>query len=191
MNALYLIRHSLTAANEQRLYCGWTDLPLSPAGRRLALELRETRPLPACAARVTSGLARADETLALLTGRADRQSLPELREMNFGRFEMLDYERLKSDEDYLRWIGDEIGTVACPGGESAQQFNARVLRGGEALLKLPGEDALVVCHGGVIVRLMQAWFPEVERNFYEWQPGPCRGYRVQIRDGVPMAFDSL
>ena len=36
MRTLYLLRHSLTEANERRLYCGWTDLPLSPAGRALA-----------------------------------------------------------------------------------------------------------------------------------------------------------
>ena len=30
---IYLIRHGKTEANEKRLYCGSTDLPLSEAGR--------------------------------------------------------------------------------------------------------------------------------------------------------------
>lgn len=30
---IYLIRHGKTEANEKRLYCGITDLPLSEAGR--------------------------------------------------------------------------------------------------------------------------------------------------------------
>ena len=30
---LYLIRHGNTVANEQHLYCGSTDLSLSPEGR--------------------------------------------------------------------------------------------------------------------------------------------------------------
>ena len=30
---ILLLRHGLTEANEKHLYCGSTDLPLSPAGR--------------------------------------------------------------------------------------------------------------------------------------------------------------
>ena len=191
MNALILLRHSLTEANERRLYCGWTDLPLSEGGRALAEEVAQERALPACGCYVTSGMRRAEETLFLLTGRASDMQLPDLREMSFGRFEMHSYEQLRDDEDYLRWIGDEAGDVACPGGESRAQFKTRVLRGGEALLRLDADSALVVCHGGVIVNLMQAWFPGTQRNFYEWQPGACRGYRVQIEGGAPQKYEAL
>ena len=31
--SIYLIRHGKTEANEKRLYCGSTDLPLSEKGR--------------------------------------------------------------------------------------------------------------------------------------------------------------
>ena len=30
---ILLLRHGITEANEKHLYCGSTDLPLSPAGR--------------------------------------------------------------------------------------------------------------------------------------------------------------
>ena len=30
MQKIYLIRHGATVANEQKLYCGRSDLPLSP-----------------------------------------------------------------------------------------------------------------------------------------------------------------
>jgi cysteine desulfurase/selenocysteine lyase len=38
MRALLLLRHSLTEANERRIYCGSTDSPLSERGRRELLE---------------------------------------------------------------------------------------------------------------------------------------------------------
>lgn len=191
MNALYLLRHSLTEANERRLYCGWTDLPLSAAGVGLALEARDARPLPRFDRCATSGLVRADETLRLLAGRDPDAVLPDLREMHFGSFEMLGYDDLKRDPDYLRWIDDGTGDVTCPGGESRSQFAERVLRGGRALLSLPGERALAVLHGGAIVALMCAWFPAEARGFYDWQPAPCRGYRVCIEGGIPASFEAI
>lgn len=191
MNALYLLRHSLTEANERRLYCGWTDLPLSAAGVELARSTRDVRPLPPFDSCAASGLLRADETLRLLAGRDPDAVLPDLREMHFGRFEMLGYDELKRDPAYLRWINDETGDVACPGGESRAQFAERVLRGGWALLSLPGERALAVLHGGVIVALMRAWFPAEARGFYDWQPAPCRGYRVRIEGGIPASFEAI
>ena len=192
MSGLILLRHSLTEGNERRLYYGWTDLPLSPAGQALCRQLREARPLPECALHVTSGLARTDETLRLLTGRAPDRTLPDLREMRFGRFEMRGYEELKGDPDYLRWISDDpiLGTTRCPGGESQAEFRARVLRGGAELLGI-GRDALAVLHGGVIANLMREWFPEAGRNFFEWQPGPCRGYRVEVKAGAPASYREI
>ena len=189
MRALYLIRHSLTEANAHRLYCGWTDLGLSEEGRAIARRRRGAIPL--CDRCFTSGLRRADETLLLMTGRRPDESLPDLREMAFGAFELLDYEALKGVPEYIRWIEDETGRVACPGGESRETFRARVLRAGEGLLRLKQDAALVVCHGGVIVNLMEAWFPEAGRGFYDWQPGPCGGYRIDMADGRPAHYEEV
>ena len=191
MNALILLRHSLTRANEQRLYGGSTDIPLSPAGRDIAEGLRNERPLPDCALYVTSGMQRASETLELLTGRPADFTLSGLREMDFGAFEMKSYEQLKDDPDYIRWISDEAGRIPCPGGESTGAFHQRVLEAGNALIIRPEDSALVVCHGGAIVCLMQNWFPAIQRNFYEWQPKACRGYAIRIKDGRPMGFEEI
>ena len=104
MSALFLLRHSLTEANERRLYCGWTDLPLSPGGQALCRDARAARPLPDCGHYVTSGLRRTEETLFLLTDHTPTLTLPDLREMHFGRFEMHSYEELKDDADYRRFL---------------------------------------------------------------------------------------
>lgn len=41
---ILLLRHGITEANEKHLYCGSTDLPLSPAGR--AALRRQEMPAP-------------------------------------------------------------------------------------------------------------------------------------------------
>ena len=191
MNTLILLRHSLTRANEERRYCGWTDLPLSAAGAALAETKRTERPLPACDLYIDSGLLRANQTMFCLCGCKPDRSLPDLREIHFGEFEMLTYEMLKDRPDYQAWITDTGGDVPCPGGESRNAFHDRVARGGRALLTFPCESALAVSHGGVIATLMRDWFPSEPRHFYEWQPAACEGYRISIRDGVPARFEEV
>ncbi|MBQ6373238.1 MAG: histidine phosphatase family protein [Clostridia bacterium] len=188
MRTVYLLRHSLTAANEAHLYGGSTDLPLTPAGRGIAEALRSTRPLPEAALYVSSGMVRADETLRLLTGREPDLRLKGLREMDFGAFEMRGYTELRNDADYVRWIEDRTGDVPCSGGESNNAFRARVLEAGSALIDRPEATAVAVIHGGPIVFMMQTWFPDESKTFYDWQPGPGRGYIIRISDGVPVEY---
>ena len=191
MNAIYLIRHSLTQANQQHLYCGWTDLPLTEDGRRHAMAVSKARPLPQCSLYATSGMKRANETLELLTGRTEFEVIPDLMEMNFGAFEMFSYEQLRGNAGYIRWIEDTTGDLACPGGESRNAFHRRVTGCADALIRRPVPDLLVVCHGGVIANIMQSWFPCEDRHFYQWQPGACGGYAVAIEDGKAVRYETL
>lgn len=172
---IYLIRHGKTQANEKHLYCGSTDLSLSPAG---AAELRELKYSPRKARFLTSGMKRTNETLKILFGDVPFQEVPEFREVDFGAFEMRCYEELKEDPDYLAWItGDNEGNVP-PGGESGKQMTARVL-GAFEKLERTGEDTVLVTHGGVIAAIMASRFPEEGKNRYQWQPAPGRGYRLE------------
>ena len=191
MRVLVLLRHGMTEANERRIYCGSTDLPLSDDGRALAREIAVQRPLPACELYVTSGMVRADETLEILTGHKADRVMPAFSEMDFGRFEMLGYETLRHDPDYQRWINDTGGIVPCPGGESTGAFRQSVRSGGNELLEMQWRTALVVCHGGVIVNLMEGWFPLEARGFYEWQPAACKGWRVLFDHGLPIRFEPI
>jgi alpha-ribazole phosphatase len=191
MRTLYLLRHGITEANEKHLYGGSTDSPLSENGRRMAREIAVSRPLPNCDICVSSGMTRANETLAILTGRSPDLILSELSEMDFGQFEMLGYETLRHVPDYQRWIGDDSGAFPCPGGESTGAFRQRVRSGGNELLEMQWRTALVVCHGGVIVNLMEGWFPLEARGFYEWQPTACKGWRVLFDRSQPIRFEPI
>ena len=169
---LYLIRHGKTVANEQHLYCGSTDLPLSAAGRE---ELIRCRYDIQAARFLTSGMQRTNETLRLLFGDVPYTAEPRFREVDFGIFEMREYDELKDDPAYQAWLFGENEVNVPPNGESGAQMQHRVL---EALAELQ-EDTCIITHGGVIAAIMAAYFPEEGKTRYQWQPEPGCGYVIR------------
>ena len=169
---VYLIRHGKTQANEKHLYCGSTDLPLSAAGAAALQGIRYDIPQ---ARFVTSGMRRANETLRLLFGDVPFTEDSRFREVDFGIFEMRGYGELKDSPEYQAWLEGDNEANAPPEGESGVQMKQRVL---EAFSGLE-EDTVLVTHGGVIAAIMAYLFPEENKNRYEWQPAPGRGYRIE------------
>lgn len=176
---LYLIRHGRTTANEQHLYCGSTDLPLSPGGRNALRDLHYD--IPACRY-VTSGMKRTNETLTLLFGTVPFAVEPRFREVDFGIFEMQSYDLLKEDPAYQIWITGDNDANTPPGGESGRQMTLRVL---QALSEIR-EDTCIVTHGGCIAAIMQELFPEEGKNRYQWQPAPGHGYAITVDGYRPL-----
>ena len=60
--------------------------------------------------------------------------IEEWREMNFGAYEGKNYEDLKNDSYYQKWI-DSNGTLPFPEGESQQEYIKRCQRGLHAATK--------------------------------------------------------
>ena len=170
---LYLIRHGRTVANEAHLYCGSTDLPLSPAGtealKHLSYDVGDAR-------FVTSGMRRTNETLGILFGAVPYTEEPRFREVDFGIFEMKSYDALKDDPAYQTWLSGDNEANIPPLGESGNQMRLRVL---EALEEIR-EDTVLVTHGGVIAAIMEALFPEEGKNRYQWQSAPGHGYKIRL-----------
>ena len=102
---ILLLRHGRTRANEEHLYCGSTDLPLSEEGRKCLMQKRGVYGTE-WESFYTSGLIRTKETQEILFGeqKAAKEE-PNLREMDFGDFEGKSYEMLKDDPDYQEWPG--------------------------------------------------------------------------------------
>lgn len=168
---IFLIRHGKTEANEKHLYCGSTDLSLSPAGKmelqHLHYEMKDAR-------FITSGMKRTEETLQLLFGDVPHTQNPAFREVNFGSFEMLSFEELKDKPEYQAWISGNNEANIPPHGESGDQMKTRVLA---AFAEVP-EDTVIITHGGVIAAIMESLFPEEHKNRYQWQPKCGYGYML-------------
>lgn len=191
MNALHLIRHSLTEGNERRLYYGSTDLSLSDAGRELCQSLRGTYRLSDNVCFATSGMLRTEETLRELFGDVPHQTLQALREMEMGAFEMHSYDELKDNPDYQAWLSDLTDTFVIPGGESNLAVRKRVTECIQTLAQSRTDEMLIVCHGGVIAAAMHAFFRDPGRSFYDWIPHACHGYTILFRNSKPDSWHRI
>lgn len=154
------IRHGETAWNRDTRIQGHLDIPLNGRGlwqaSRLAQALRD-EPL---AAIYSSDLARARQTAQAV---ADAQGLSVvtntgLRERHFGRFEGKTWAEIETGwpEQALAWR-QRVPEFAPEGGENLLQLQARVVG---TVLELarrhPGEQVVMVAHGGVMDVLYRA-----------------------------------
>jgi len=191
---IHIIRHGRTCANEKGVYCGSTDISLSESGVKEILDFAGKGIYPEAELFIASGMKRTVETLRLIYGDRDFITIDNLREYNFGDFEMHSYYDLEKRNDYQKWITDEEGDVCCPCGESKNDFYKRVEQGIEEILKevlkRKAGSAVVVCHGGVIAVIMDRIFPN-KRNFYEWQPKYGLGYTLQYSGGKFTGYQSI
>jgi probable phosphoglycerate mutase len=141
---LILVRHGQSTYNAQARLQGQCDPPLSDAGRAEAELLK-----PALARFdddrvVTSDLQRASETAALL-GYPHARTDARFREIDVGEWEGRALSDFPAGTE-TAWRG---GPLKAPGGESWDEFQARVGRAVDELVA-EGGTWLVVCHGGVV-----------------------------------------
>ncbi|MBD7913527.1 histidine phosphatase family protein [Clostridium sp. Sa3CUN1] len=180
---IYLIRHGKTIANERKLYCGKTDLPLSDIGIREIEKLKSEINYPSCERYFTSGAKRANETFNILYENEKYIELKGFFEYDFGDFEMKSYEELKENKNYIKWIMDEEGNVSCPNGESKNTYKKRIKEEFKAFIntvrKENLKEVLVVSHGGTIGTILEEFYDN-SKNFYSWQPRCGEGYKIIV-----------
>ena len=191
MKRIMLLRHGRTEANDRWLYCGSTDLPLSPSGREALKEKipqAEAVELENCEVYI-SPMLRARETLSVLWG-IEGVEEPDLREMDFGIFEMQSYDQLKDTEDFQIWCSGDNDKNICPGGESGEQMRRRVLDAFARIVDRSG-DSLLVFHGGPIAAVMEHLFPQEGKNRYQWQPKNGSGYVILLDGNHPVCYNTF
>lgn len=121
------IRHGMTRANEEHRYLGKTDEPLSEKGIRFLQEKKKKSFFNAPEFLYASPMKRCVQTAEILFRRKP-VLIPEWKEMDFGQFEGKNYEELKDNPDYQKWI-DSNGILPFPGGEPREQFIRRSMEG--------------------------------------------------------------
>ncbi|MBI3531832.1 MAG: histidine phosphatase family protein [Burkholderiales bacterium] len=156
------IRHGETAWNVDTRIQGHLDIPLNERGRwqaqRLARALATRDSLQAI---YSSDLSRAHETaraIAEATG-APLTTHAGLRERGFGLFEGKTYVEIEQTwpEESERWRKRDPHWAPLGGGESLLQTRERILRTlHELASRHPGEQIVLVAHGGVMDQLYRA-----------------------------------
>ena len=154
MTDFLFIRHGETDWNRQQRFQGQIDVPLNDLGHTQARRLGERLAGEPTEHLISSDLQRAQQTAAPLATawQATPALMPGLREQCFGVLEGLDVPTIKARHPDLwtQWL-EHRADFALPGGESLQQFHARVMTSVKALADAhPGRRLTVVTHGGVL-----------------------------------------
>ncbi|MBI4776467.1 MAG: histidine phosphatase family protein [Deltaproteobacteria bacterium] len=149
---LYLLRHGQVVGHEDFRFNGYTDVELTPFGKKQLESLSETMLEHPIHEIYCSDLKRTRiGAEAFARGRGiEPVPMSELREMNLGVLEGLTYQEVaERHPDLFREWREDIVNYRLPGGECFREAAARVL---EALKKIlegkEGKNILIVAHGG-------------------------------------------
>ncbi|MFC0228437.1 adenosylcobalamin/alpha-ribazole phosphatase [Serratia aquatilis] len=174
---LFLVRHGQTVANQQGVFCGMTDLPLTEQGVSQAQQVAEWLAEVPFTQALCSGLLRARHTAEIVLGQRELTAQPDagFNEMNFGDWEMRHHRDLQQQDSdaWAAWVADWQN--ACPtAGESFPLFSQRIGHKVQQLLADGGDgDRLLVAHQGTLSLLMAGFFsmPATAMWHFHFQQG--------------------
>lgn len=189
-----LIRHGKTKANEEHRYLGRTEQALSKAG---------VEQMKACRSRLrgfvpdllfVSPMKRCRESASILFEDKMQYVIREWPEMDFGRYEGKNWQELKDNAGYRKWI-DSNGMLPIPEGESRNAFCKRCLKGFVRAQRITEDFCgpasgrehrekresplyiAAVVHGGTIMALMSALDGG---SYFDYQAANGCGYHLRI-----------
>lgn len=174
---IILIRHFMTKGNLDKRYIGRSDEPL------LENEARKRIDYPAAELIFSSPMKRCVQTARIIYGQeCDLKINDSLIETDFGNFEGKNYEELKDDPEYRKFI-DSSGSGQFPNGESAENFRKRCCEGFLQIIDETGKQkvlgAAIICHGGTIMSIM-AKFDSEKKDFYSYMVKNGCGYILEF-----------
>ena len=177
MTTLLLVRHGETDWNRELRIQGSSDTELNARGRTQAHDLASELAGVEIDAVYSSDRRRARETAEIATAgrRLDVRLDRDLRERSFGSWEGL----TRSE------VAERFPDLEHHDGESDDQVRDRVLAAVHRIVGAhPGEEVLVVSHGGALNAL---WHHAIGERIERW--GNCAAYRLAFRDGEFRAVD--
>jgi broad specificity phosphatase PhoE len=148
---LWLIRHGETEWTLSGAHTGSTDIPLTDAGRRQALKLKQSLAGRRFALVLASPLSRAQETCNLAGFGGGAQIEPNLVEWRYGKYEGRTTAQIQAEAP-----GWSIWRSGVPGGEQIAEVAARANCVIRRVLRENGDVALFG-HGHILRILAACW----------------------------------
>ena len=184
---LALIRHGETQANKERRYLGKTDEALSESGIEILRSYQAQNRYPDVKYLFVSPMKRCMETAKILYPELCPVIIQEWEEMDFGEFEYKNYEELKNDVRYQKWI-DSGGLLNFPDGESREHFIMRcetgLMKMCDRLHQMTGTDTNesiqvgIIAHGGTVMALLHSFG---RADYFDSQISNGRGYLCRMK----------
>jgi broad specificity phosphatase PhoE len=145
-----MVRHGPTHAKSM---VGWSDIPADLSDTAAIERLRGFLPH---APVVSSDLLRASATADALQRDIRLPHDPNLREINFGDWELKTFAEVQADDpETIRAYWETPGHVAPPNGESWNAVRTRVDNAIDSYLAQNHKDLIIVAHFGVILTQVQ------------------------------------
>lgn len=163
-----LVRHGETVWNQEGRFLGHSDPGLNKKGEIQAQEAAALLSGEKIDLVFSSDLLRAQETARVIAGLHNTpiNFNSSLREMNFGDWEGLTFEEIRTRYPELQkeWLKDQF-KIRVPGGETTEEVNGRVIKAWDAISAgLSDRDTVaIVAHGGPL-RLLSCHLTGVESS---------------------------
>ncbi len=154
---LTLVRHGALDSSLDGCYVGRLDVPLSDEGKHQAVQLANHLAQAMADAIWCSPALRAQETSRPIAERLNLACsvMNELSEVNFGRWEGLSFEQIRTTDPHLVNEWAKMKDDFCfPQGESQAEFQQRIAQIAEKLIDCDHRHIVLVSHGGVIRALL-------------------------------------
>ena len=148
---VYIIRHGESTYNLEKKWSGWADTPLTDKGREDAKKAGAVLAPIAFDKVYSSDLSRAIETAKIARPNDEIEITPLVREVNFGSLSGV--RSTIENEDFLRCFAER--SYQSVGGESFEQFDARVASFLHMLEQSGAETVAVFAHGGVLSSMIR------------------------------------
>lgn len=195
---IYIARHGETEYNRLDIIQGSRDIELNEAGHLQAQTLATRFRNISIDAIYSSNLKRARQTAGYVAKQKKLEitTCDDLREMNFGDYEGLNYFDVKSDFEKLKvqWAKGLI-EKSCKNGESPVQVFKRADSCCKKIFnENEGKSILMVLHGRLIRILFTEWFgwelnqmnqfstPNVSFSLLEWENEMVKPVELNITD---------
>ena len=179
---LSILRHGITDANENGIYIGKTDLPLSENGREALQEKYETHEYPKVQRVYTSPLERAVQSAEILFPDRELVIVDDLREMDFGVFENLSVDDLIELDSYKKWLKGGLDNPP-PNGESLRNMMLRCYSALNLMILDMMKEGIThagaVTHSGILMNMMSCFgLPKMKPMEFACDPG--EGYEILV-----------
>jgi alpha-ribazole phosphatase len=160
MTKVILVRHGETLWNLEMKYQGHCDVALTEKGIKQAELAADSLAKESISAVYASDLCRAFVTAEHIANKHHLQvaTIPELREINFGQWEGLTYDKINNQwSDIMAKLFTHPDEVEIPDGETFREVKERATIALNTLIeKHPNETIVVVSHGGTIRTILCA-----------------------------------
>lgn len=177
-----IFRHGLTDANENGVYIGKTDLPLSEAGRESLMDKYEQLDYPKVQRVYSSPLERAVQTAEIIFPDREIVIVDDLREMDFGVFEGLPAEELVHLDSFKKWLKGGLDNPP-PNGETLRSMMTRCYSALNLMIldmmKEGFTHAGAVTHSGILMNMLSCFgLPKKKPMEFACEPG--EGYEILV-----------